>query len=616
MSKRFTESEVLAMTRNKKEEKALKLRLQTLLEQKGAYNDNSLKEQKQLVAICKDSRRTSGYSPLPKSDRANSASVPSLQAMRRYTKPWAMTTQTTTFNINYRDDTSLTNNSLPWKRNSLRQSNTAVSRVSTRNSSKLLPSRDDCIVKDDTKDTLLNGLSKEEYNRTNNQVETNENLNNTENHADLLNKLRIRHDEKKTDLDHRNNNDEESGNTDDLNNNLLYDDNEKPEEQVRNCDIPCITRMAIEMQSKDQQNGLANTDESTNAVSFTDIRKLYEEETRIEFASRQRLMRPLPFDFGKSSIQNSLYMKQRVLDNAKVKFRVGRNNNRQIGLSLNEDDLQIGENRRSSHDIMGETSQNQTVSVQIQELPSSEIGVKSMNTEERSGNGLRQTPESGNNRLRRSSSVLHDANLSAVAESHVQNDTADQVLPPILTENDKSETKLHPISRRPITSVGEKTLSKNGYTKLGQKNMRSPNDVHQRPNTVTGTEVYADRELDYSSDGSEEVDYIIYKGKKIRNYIKPQSRYKSDPFQFRRREKLVRKLATETEIFVDDNRKRLYKVDITFSKATRQRLLKQLVDENSSKESKSKLDIRDDKLDFKIKNFLKSIDNFCNTSVH
>lgn len=100
MGRRFTESEVLAMTRNRREDKALKERLHRLSEERGLYHDNLKKEKTKISQFCLESQRTSGNSPCPdcqvaceKSDHVTP------REMQRHNKPWSVTPSESTFNV-------------------------------------------------------------------------------------------------------------------------------------------------------------------------------------------------------------------------------------------------------------------------------------------------------------------------------------------------------------------------------------------------------------------------------------------------------------------------------------------------------------------------------------
>lgn len=105
--------------------------------------------------------------------------------------------------------------------------------------------------------------------------------------------------------------------------------------------------------------------------------------------------------------------------------------------------------------------------------------------------------------------------------------------------------------------------------------------------------------------------FMWFKGKKLHDYVKPQDRYKHDPFKMKKREKLMKKLATETPVFAEDQREQILNVEMTFSKATRSRLLKQLVEENSTKRQTSSRNGYEQSLNSKIDQFMKSIEDFC-----
>ncbi|KAK3098574.1 hypothetical protein FSP39_020810 [Pinctada imbricata] len=601
MSKRFTESEVLAMTRNKKEEKALKLRLQKLTEQKGEYCDNSLKERKQLVSLCKDGQRTSGYSPVPSSTCfTHDVSVPTLQEMRRFTRPWAMTPLTTTFNINYQNTSPMSSTSSLRRAKSSRErrTNTATSLMSSRisrNSSMVLKSFDTESSFENTGRsrfgldgdvTVMAGSARKE-NRGANMMDLGTNSQIKEENIPEMGKEigRTREYEMKDDAltsNDQNNNQplENKGigrltnghpisdpNSNTLTDSMEYNDvRSKADYVITNSEETAVNIYLDEALRIEKPNNVAKVKfrvEQQNQESESKTEKLSTNDEKVENLPSQIWSRQKGNRFALT--EEEIEELSEAFKKPKIFPKLSMYNTRPLNFHSVEKGNKIHENNRRSTHLVRESSQpnvprNESSTDEYQTLPP---------------------------RLNHQSTQADD------------------------TDNVEMANQRQSINQRPLTSIGESTMDRN----VTQNNIFShkpeASDAQVRPHTVTGVEAYTDRELDFSSD-SEGEEVIFHKGRKIRNYVKPQHRYKNDPFHFRRREKLIRKLATETEVYLDEQRKKLYNVEITFSKASRQRLLKQLVDENSSRENKAKIDTKDDKLDSKIKSFLRSIDNFCN----
>ncbi|XP_052809371.1 uncharacterized protein LOC128237828 [Mya arenaria] len=103
---------------------------------------------------------------------------------------------------------------------------------------------------------------------------------------------------------------------------------------------------------------------------------------------------------------------------------------------------------------------------------------------------------------------------------------------------------------------------------------------------------------------------IYYKGRRLRNYIKPEERYKIDPIVMQRRQQKMDKLAKESLTFLKRVNHENIKVDIAFPRSARRRILTKLVQENNS--NKSKKVSNDDSFDMKkkIDYFMDSISEY------
>ncbi|KAK6169948.1 hypothetical protein SNE40_018464 [Patella caerulea] len=108
--------------------------------------------------------------------------------------------------------------------------------------------------------------------------------------------------------------------------------------------------------------------------------------------------------------------------------------------------------------------------------------------------------------------------------------------------------------------------------------------------------------------------YVCYKGRKLFNYIKPQERYKKDPLDLMRREKLVMKLSMTSSESLEESRKSALKAREAFPKAARIRLLNHLIENNANNKSKRPCLDYNAQLQARINGFLNSIDEYCQTS--
>ncbi|OWF53165.1 uncharacterized protein LOC110446758 [Mizuhopecten yessoensis] len=103
MTRKYTDNELLALTRNRREAKALRTRMEKLDEERAQFHDVCGKEKTQMKSIRKEHRRSSGSSPFLWDDpQVRSQSVdPSL--LRRYSKPWSICPSETTHNIVFKE---------------------------------------------------------------------------------------------------------------------------------------------------------------------------------------------------------------------------------------------------------------------------------------------------------------------------------------------------------------------------------------------------------------------------------------------------------------------------------------------------------------------------------
>lgn len=132
-----------------------------------------------------------------------------------------------------------------------------------------------------------------------------------------------------------------------------------------------------------------------------------------------------------------------------------------------------------------------------------------------------------------------------------------------------------------------------------------------RPSTVVFGESLS--VVDFNSIQNENLgdDYILFKGRPIHNYVKPQLRYKHDPFSAKSRERLIRKLTTDIPILPKAEKCRSVKYQRVYSKGARKRMLKELIEENNLQNNGLSYNADNGKLENKIQEFYHSISEFC-----
>ncbi|ESP04619.1 hypothetical protein LOTGIDRAFT_170591 [Lottia gigantea] len=115
------------------------------------------------------------------------------------------------------------------------------------------------------------------------------------------------------------------------------------------------------------------------------------------------------------------------------------------------------------------------------------------------------------------------------------------------------------------------------------------------------------RYLNRKKDG---LSQVIFRGQKLKNYIRPQDRYKRDPLNLVKREKMVMKLSMTDSESLEESRKAALKAGEAFPKAARLRMLNELIASNNNKSGGPHLDYNIE-LQARIEHFLHSIDDFC-----
>ena len=103
---------------------------------------------------------------------------------------------------------------------------------------------------------------------------------------------------------------------------------------------------------------------------------------------------------------------------------------------------------------------------------------------------------------------------------------------------------------------------------------------------------------------------VLYKGKWLRNYIRPEERYKLDPVILRRRQLKMDKLAKQSDTYLGRINHENISVDIAFPRTVRNRILQQLIDANSSGKRQIPSNPDEELLAAKIELFLKSVSHY------
>lgn len=537
MGRRFTESEVLAMTRNRREDKALKERLHRLSEERGLYHDNLKKEKTKISQFCLESQRTSGNSPCPdcqvaceKSDHVTP------REMQRHNKPWSVTPSESTFNVLFQQN----NFAKPESRKFRRRSS------SLRKSSE-----------SQTEETECNSVSTTGNSENSTQQNGQEGSLNISDENRILsstpvsNKVLI--------------SDDEAGDCGLYSNSSIDRSNQgksvrvrstKSDKPDRKMNVSSPFQETIQAESfdknsrttdtKKKQNGqnlkkelgqLVHSCDSTTNDDEKESQKHCDIGNVLEETGDKLKSEHVEDKSCEPEIDKAVKEKSRFLDHTPLPV-------------LEEAPNEEGDEKSEQEYMMVYTIQNDE-----------------QNTQNRmQENGAQTNIGGSSNKFLRSQSSTGDRQIQIV-------DVA------LETDGSAAITLSHVEKQRPHTVAGGELL-------IEDSELKSLPDVDHR-------------------------DFMWFKGKKLHDYVKPQDRYKHDPFKMKKREKLMKKLATETPVFAEDQREQILNVEMTFSKATRSRLLKQLVEENSTKRQTSSRNGYEQSLNSKIDQFMKSIEDFC-----
>ncbi|CAC5393517.1 unnamed protein product [Mytilus coruscus] len=155
------------------------------------------------------------------------------------------------------------------------------------------------------------------------------------------------------------------------------------------------------------------------------------------------------------------------------------------------------------------------------------------------------------------------------------------------------------------------TLEKENGNEAGETPLEPADRQMSRTSTTAGADSIEVVDFGSVQNESIEKNYIRYKGKVIHNYVKPQLRYKYDPFVAKSREKLLRKLTTDIPVYLEEEKNSSVKIHRMYSKGARKRMLKQLIEDNNSKNKGPCFNLENSKIEDKMKDFFHSISEFC-----
>lgn len=186
------------------------------------------------------------------------------------------------------------------------------------------------------------------------------------------------------------------------------------------------------------------------------------------------------------------------------------------------------------------------------------------------------------------------------------------------TEND-SEGDCH------VTNENHKTISKEMGEKVldSQDGGNSGNDLlesspcksrlqkryYSQRSLSAGALIIPSNRRPEEADSNQSRD-VFYKGRRLKNYIKPEERYKLDPLIVRRRQMKMDRLAKESVTYLARINHENLSVEIAFPRAARSRILQQLIKENNSCKNQLPLNPDAELLKIKTEEFLTSISKY------
>ncbi|KAH3736223.1 uncharacterized protein LOC127850731 [Dreissena polymorpha] len=152
MSRKFTDSEIRAYSKNRHEEKVLRVKIDKLKDDMGLFHDSSAKQRQNLVDECREIRMTTGGSPVP---RYCTTDV-EFDLASRIQRPWAYSVMETTYNVAYKDAVI----PVPKRRRGRRPASSAFQTPSPRSSSVRTPKSVTSMATNQSKSTRRTASSK------------------------------------------------------------------------------------------------------------------------------------------------------------------------------------------------------------------------------------------------------------------------------------------------------------------------------------------------------------------------------------------------------------------------------------------------------------------------
>ncbi|KAK3598482.1 hypothetical protein CHS0354_039573 [Potamilus streckersoni] len=503
MSKRFTESEMLAYTKNRHEEKALQTRIRQLTDQLEEVQDNSKREKNDMMDHFRNFVKTSGSCPQPYFVIENGQHETLYQNffinIRRMKQPWAYSINNDTFNAVYRD--ALLTEGTGQR---LRRSKSVTSQRTSSEGRSL------CSVSQ-TSARFSTGLRRA---KTDSElvrlVDTRRRGNRV-----ICEKKKI---DECTELK-----------------NLKIE-----QSQLSINGDSCVTTRKIDLQDRqpvDSEVFQLNLDEKSNLKSAQ---------------SRERKLSsnlpPLPETIGEDSSQVG---KPRFVS-TKSKLSFPRETDLKEGKANNTIIKKDFANQMSRQEV--NLREKTPVSIEINGL----IEIKSISQEM----DLPKTSEI------KEEKAHHSTSLKA----------------PSLKNEQRIHTDLS-VKERPLEVLSEPQL---------------------RPHTVATMEALDPAQLN-GIEGIDSKGCVLYKGRILKNYIRPQHRYKLDPRLMRRKQVSMETLAKLSHTFVRGINHANKHLEIAFPRPARQRLLVELVKKNNAGKGLIASDPNSALLQTKIKAFMNSI---------
>ncbi|XP_070189289.1 uncharacterized protein [Littorina saxatilis] len=152
------------------------------------------------------------------------------------------------------------------------------------------------------------------------------------------------------------------------------------------------------------------------------------------------------------------------------------------------------------------------------------------------------------------------------------------------------------------TSIPSKTVD----AQVAPKTLQEPPQEHTMLTDRDGEDVCPS---DGSSSGDS--DYTVFKGFKIHNYIRPQTRYRADPFLLGRRERSLLRISIENPVCLDGNRGNIPRSEMIFPRTCRKKVLEELVQRNNQPVKAQDSGVVPLELRAKIDDFYKTIEPYC-----